>query len=209
MGQGNTVWPGAALGGAPQDVNFDPETPGAGLEIGAGNVFREGASVHRAKTESPTRIGDENYFMAGAHAGHDSVMGCMNQLANGALLAGHATVGDRVIFGGNAGVHQFTRIGTGAFLRGTAGASMDVPPWCIVHEVNRIAGLNLIGMRRSGMPADELRRRREVFRIMYRQGLSMPSVVAQLRADGDAVGVELADFIESSKRGVCSGRSKR
>ncbi len=206
MGCENTLWPGSAIGGPPQDVNFDPMTAGSGLIIGDRNIFREGASVHRGKTEAPTRIGDDNYFMSNSHAGHDCVLGNRIQLASGALLAGHVTVGDRVIFGGNAAAHQFVRIGAGAMIRGLSGASLDVPPWCINYEIGRIAGLNLIGMRRSGMSESEFARRREVYRVMYRQGLSMPSVIKLLREAGDPVAIEYADFIESSDRGVASGR---
>jgi UDP-N-acetylglucosamine acyltransferase len=209
MGEGNMVWPGASLGAPPQDVGWDPRDPGAGLEIGDRNVFREGSSAHRAKTDSPTRIGNDNYLMSCAHIGHDSQVGHNIQLANGALLAGHVTMGDRVIMGGGAGVHQFCRVGPGVFFRGLAGASMDVPPWCVAIDINRIAGLNLVGMRRSGMPAEEIQRRRAVFRLIYRKGLSMSSVIKQLRADGDAVAIEYADFIESSDRGICLGRDRR
>ncbi len=208
MGEDNTVWPGATLGGPPQDVGFDPLEPGAGIEIGSRNVFREGSSAHRAKTDSPTRIGDDNYLMSCSHIGHDSQVGNRIQLANGALLAGHVTMGDRVIMGGGAGVHQFCRVGEGVFFRGLAGASMDVPPWCVAVEINRVAGLNLVGMRRSGMSPEDIQRRREVFRIIYRKGLSMPSVIKQLRDDGDAVALEYADFIEGSSRGLCLARGR-
>jgi hypothetical protein len=37
----------------------------------------------------------------------------------------------------------------------------------------------------------------------------MSSVIKQLRADGDAVAIEYADFIESSDRGICLGRDRR
>jgi len=209
VGARNVLWPGAAIGGPPQDINWDPMEAGPGLIIGDGNIFREGASVHRGKTSEPTRIGNQNYFMSCSHAGHDCVLGNHIQLANGALLAGHVTVGDRVIFGGNCGAHQFVNIGTGAMIQGASGASLDVPPWCIGHEVGRLAGLNLIGMRRSGMAEAEFGRRREVFRIMYRQGLSMSSVVTRLREAGDPVALEYADFIEASDRGVACGRRRK
>jgi UDP-N-acetylglucosamine acyltransferase len=208
LGEGNRLWPNVSLGTPPQDVGTDPDKPGAGLLIGSRNVFREGFTAHRAKTDIPTRIGDDNYFMSCSHVGHDSQVGNHIQLANGSLLAGHVSMGDKVIMGGGAGVHQFCRVGAGVFFRGLAGASMDVPPWCIVIEINRIAGLNLVGMRRSGMSSEELQRRRSVFRLMYRQGLSMASVVKQLRADGDAIAIEYADFVESSKRGVCHTRDR-
>jgi len=213
MGEGNTVWSGVSMGTPPQDVNYDRCTPGAGAIIGDRNTFREGASVHRAKTDAPTRIGDDNYFMTCSHVGHDCVVGNHIQLASGVLLAGHVTVADLVIMGGNAAVHQFCRVGRGAFFRGLAGSSVDVPPWCIAIEINRIGGLNLVGMRRSGMDGDEINRRRSVFRTIFRSGLSLPSIVARLRSDGDPVGTEYADFIESAKRGISqardAGRGKR
>ena len=208
LGEHNTLWPSVSLGTPPQDVGTDPYKPGAGLEIGNHNVFREGFTAHRAKTDTPTSIGEHNYFMSCSHVGHDCQVGNHIQLANGSLLAGHVTMGDKVIMGGGAGVHQFCRVGEGVFFRGLAGASMDVPPWCIVIETNRIAGLNLVGMRRSGMSTEDLQRRRSIFRLMYRQGLSMASVVTQLRADADPVAIEYADFIEASKRGVCHTRDR-
>ncbi len=208
MGRGNTVWPSAALGGPPQDVNYDPRSPGEGLIIGDDNIFREGFSAHRAKTDAPTRIGHHNYCMACSHVGHDSVLGDHIQLANGVLVAGHVTVGDRVIMGGNAGVHQFCNIGKGAFLQGMAAVSMDVPPWCIASGLASVGGLNLIGMRRSGMDKEEIKRRRDVYKLMFRSNLSMATVAEQLRRDGDVIGCEYADFIEQSTRGVCKSTAR-
>lgn len=203
LGSHNTLWPGAALGGPPQDVNYDPAEPGSGLVIGDHNVFREAVSVHRSKADQPTRIGHHNYFMATSHVGHDSVLGDRIQLANGALVAGHVHMGDRVILGGNSGVHQFCRVGSGAMIQGAGGASMDVPPWCIVAGISKVDGINLIGMRRSGMSQEEIQRRRAIYKLIFRSRRTMTSVVEQLRAEGDPIALEYADFITSSQRGVC------
>ncbi len=213
MGEGNVVWTAVSLGTPPQDIKFDPKTPGPGVVIGTRNTFRESVSVHRGKTDLPTRIGDDNYFMTCSHVGHDSVVGNHVQMASGALLAGHVTVFDHVIMGGNASVHQFCRVGRGAFFRGLAGSSVDVLPWCIAVDINRVAGLNLVGMRRSGMPRDEINRRRSIYRTIFRSGLSMPTVIERLRGEGDEIGREYADFIESAARGIGQtrdgGRAKR
>lgn len=208
MGTGNCLWPGVVLGTAPQDVNCDPQEPGAGLVIGNDNALREGFSAHRGKTDLPTRIGDRNYFMANSHVGHDCVVGNDIQLANGALLGGHVQVGDRVILGGNAGAHQGVRLGAGVIIAGAEGTTLDVPAWCVVAATNRITTLNRIGMERSGMSAEEMTRRKDVFRIIYRSGLTIPGVVARLREEGDVVAVEYADFIESSQRGICPGPAR-
>jgi UDP-N-acetylglucosamine acyltransferase len=206
MGEDNTVWPAAALGAPPQDIGWNPSDPGAGLIVGSQNTFRECFTAHRAKTDEPTRIGDHNFFMACSHVGHDSQVGNHIQMANAAALGGHVTVGDRVIMGGGAAIHQFCRIGEGAFMQGHAGASVDIPPWCISKEINRIAGLNLIGMRRSGMDRDDIVARRAAYRVIYRSDLAMPAVIAQLRADGGHIFAEYADFIEQSERGICHDR---
>ena len=92
IGTGNTIWPGASLGTPPQDVNYDPFKAGSGLIIGNDNVFRECATVHRGKTEAPTRIGDGNYFMTSAHVGHDSQVGNGVVMATGAMLGGHTII---------------------------------------------------------------------------------------------------------------------
>ncbi len=203
LGAQNTLWPGAALGGAPQDVHYDPMQPGSGLIIGDHNIFREAVSVHRSKTDQPTRIGHHNYFMATSHVGHDSVLGDHIQLANGALVAGHVHMGDRVILGGGAGVHQFCRIGNGAMIQGLGGAAMDVPPWCIVAGISKVDGINLVGMRRSGMSAEDIQRRREIYKLIFRSRRTMTTVVEQLRTEGDPIAMEYAEFISSSQRGVC------
>ena len=206
MGEENVIWPAASLGAPPQDIGWDPAEPGAGMVVGHHNIFRESFSGHRAKTSEPTRIGDHNFFMACSHVGHDSQVGNHIQMANCTALGGHVTVGDRVIMGGGAAVHQFCRIGTGAFMQGHAGASVDLPPWCISKDINRIGGMNLIGMRRSGMPKEEIARRRAIYKLIFRGDLAMPAVIEKLRADGDPVAVEYADFIEQSKRGICHDR---
>ena len=118
IGERNTVYPGVTLGFPPQDLGFNPAEPGPGLVIGDDNVFREGVTIHRGKTQTATRIGNRNYFMVNSHAGHDCIIGDHNIFANGTLLAGHVEVADRVITGGNATVHQFCRVGRGAFVGG-------------------------------------------------------------------------------------------
>ena len=57
IGHGNVLYPGAKLGGPPQDLGFDADNPAPGLIIGDENTFREGTTVHRGKTDEPTRIG--------------------------------------------------------------------------------------------------------------------------------------------------------
>jgi len=210
IGEGNTIYPYACLGFAPQSVSYDPNDPGCGLEIGDRNTLRESVTIHRAMTDGgPTRIGTDNFFMVNTHAGHDSRIGDHCVFANGALIGGHAEIGDRVNLGGNAGVHQFVRIGRGAMLSGNSGATLDVPPYFLMTDVNRCRGVNLIGLRRTGVERSHIDDVRWVYRVLCRQGLTIKSVLEVLREREDSPAVaEYIEFIEASNRGVCTARGR-
>lgn len=208
LGVKNTVYPFACIGFAPQDLKFDPKHAGPGLMIGDENVFREYVSLHRATgKELPTRIGSKNYFMANSHVGHDCIVGNNVIAANGAALGGFARVDDKVILGGTAMVHQFVRIGRGAMMSGTVGATQDVPPFFMVTMTNLAASMNIIGMRRAGMSRGDIDTVKWVYKTLYRSGVSPKQVVRMLkeRAD-DPLVREYIEFVETSPRGICPGR---
>src|SRR5688572_28308164 len=122
MGERNTIYPFVTLGFPPQDLKWDPAVAGAGLVIGSGNTFRESVTIHRATShETPTSVGDKNYWMVNSHAGHDCRIGSNCIFANGTLLGGFVRVDDRVTTGGNTMVHQYCRVGRGAMLSGGVG----------------------------------------------------------------------------------------
>jgi len=158
MGQNNIVHPTAVLGGLPQDLGFKPETE-TWLEIGEGNVFREGVTISRAtQPGGATRIGSNCYLMNNAHIGHDCQLGDHNILASNVALGGHVQVGERVFFGGGAVVHQFCRVGSYAMLQGLAGINKDVLPFMMVGgRPGKHYRLNLIGLRRAGIDGDRLK----------------------------------------------------
>ncbi|MSR17756.1 MAG: acyl-ACP--UDP-N-acetylglucosamine O-acyltransferase [Phycisphaerales bacterium] len=210
VGAKTVCYPGVCLGFAPQDLGFPPHKDGAGLFIGDGNTFREGVTVHRGKTDSPTRIGNNNYWMANSHLGHDGVVGSNCVFGNGTLLGGHVEVGDRVIFGGNAGVHQFVRIGRGAFLSGGCGLTMDLPAWFTLTATNYAATVNVVGLRRSGAPRETIDTVRWVYRTLCRENRTVPNATAHLSSrQGDPVVDEYLAFIASAKRGICLAHGRR
>ena len=207
IGMNNTIWPGAVLGGPPQDLNFDHECEQPGVIIGNGNMFREGATIHRGKTEEPTRIGNDNYFMTNSHVGHDSVLGNNIQMATGSMLGGHTVIEDRVIIGGGTAMHQFCRAGHGAFLGGGTAAILDVPPWFTLTSAGVCGSINIVGMRRSGMSKEEIATRKWVFKTLYRERRSIKGAmdVLQERAESDPVVAEYVQFIKGSERGISWG----
>lgn len=207
LGRQCRVHAGAVLGDLPQDLAFkDAPTY---VKIGDNCVIREGVTIHRGtKPETATVVGDQCYLMALAHLGHNVTLGNHVILANGVLLAGYVAVSDRAFISGHVTIHQFVRIGRLAMLGGMAGISQDVPPFCTAkpHTVNRILGLNVVGLRRAGMSPDERKSVKQAFGLLYRSGLNHGEAVARIRAGMGAApyALELAEFVAQSKRGICS-----
>ncbi len=85
---------------------------------------------------------------------------------------------------------------------------MDVMPFCVATLRNRISSVNLVGMRRSGMPREEIRAVREAYRDLLRTGLTRQDLVAELRKRGEGrfpALIEMAEFAEGAKRGIAPG----
>ncbi len=211
LGTANSVYPGASIGFAPQWSDSDHDRPGPGTRIGNGNIFREGVTVHRAMgEEQPTRIGNRNYFMVNSHVGHDSSIADHCVLVNGVLLGGHVRIDDRVVIGGNAAVHQHVHVGRGAMISGLTGPTLDVPPWFMITGINYASTVNMVGLRRSGMPAEEIADVKWVYRTLSTRRLTRPEMLAALAKRSEkAIVSEYIDFIEASARGICRSTPDR
>jgi UDP-N-acetylglucosamine acyltransferase len=207
LGRGNTVFSGAVLGELPQHMKFDGSP--TKLEIGDNNVFREGVTVHRGTHHTgTTRVGSRNFFMANSHVAHDCVVGDGCIFANGALVAGHCVLGDGVYLSGNSAVHQFSRIGRMGMLSGCSITTKDIPPFVIQQGINRMVGVNIVAMRRAGMPSAEINAVRRAFQVLFFEGQILTSAMKQVEDELGAVSPvrELLDFIHRSPKGVNSMR---
>jgi UDP-N-acetylglucosamine acyltransferase len=181
IGPQNNIFPFASIGAAPQDLKYKGEP--TRLEIGARNVFRENCTINRGTTKDQlvTRIGSDNLFMAGAHVGHDCVIGSHCVLANYATLGGHVHMGDWVHMGGFSGIHQFCQVGIHAFIANNTAVTRDVPPF--VMAVGRPAephSVNSEGLKRRGFSADQIRNIRDAYRILYRSQLKLIEATEQI-----------------------------
>lgn len=157
LGPRSTVHPFVALGGPPQHLR-DPGD-GTTLTIGADCTIREHASIHRGTHLGGGRtvVGDRALIMCAAHVGHDSILEDGVILTANCALAGHVTVGRNAIVGGLAGVHQFCRIGAHAFIGGCAAVEADVIPYgSVLGNRARLGGLNLVGIKRAGLPREAI-----------------------------------------------------
>jgi UDP-N-acetylglucosamine acyltransferase len=151
--------------------------------------------------------------MAYSHIGHDCRVGDDVTFANGAQLAGHVDIGDGVILGGLAAVQQFGRIGRGAMLGGISGCNLDIIPYGIAFGTHsKLTGLNLVGLKRRGLPRASIHALRAAFRaIFYETEGSIADRARKAReAWPDVAEVqEIVDFILApAKRPICPARMR-
>lgn len=211
IGAGTMVYPYAVIGMPGQDFKFAPGDPTPGVAIGSGCVIREHVTIHAAtKDDYPTTVGDKCYLMVASHVGHDCVVGNGVIMVNSALLAGHVTVGDNAILSGNTAIHQFCRMGRLAMLAGGVATTMDIPPFSLCDQINTTSGLNLVGLRRAGVPNDSIDALRFAFRKVISKSLPRIEAGRILRELGetDPYVRELADFVAQSKRGIGRGADR-
>jgi UDP-N-acetylglucosamine acyltransferase len=201
LGAHNTVHEGAVLGGEPQDVSFAGQD--SRLVIGDRNVIREGVTIHRStKAGGATLVGSGCFLMAYSHIAHDDRLGDQVIVANNVALAGHVEVADRAFVSGGVVVHQFCRIGRLAMVGGNAKVVQDCLPFVITDGAPaRARGLNVVGLRRAGLSASQLRTLHQAYRCLLRSGLPLERALDELRALGDPLAKELAAFAGASKRG--------
>lgn len=213
IGARTVVYPFTCLGFPPQDYKFTRGMPTAGVRIGADCIIREHVTIHAAsKTAHPTTTGDRCFLMVNSHMGHDTVIGNNVILVNGVLLAGHVRVFDNATISGNACVQQFTRIGRLAFMSGAVVATQDLPPFCTMGIRNTITGLNVVGMRRNGIPRDEITLVRRAFGEAYRERVPREEMVARLAdlASRSTHVAEFRDFIaDRTGRAIAPARISR
>jgi len=173
LGEDCTVKQGAVLGGQPQDHKYKGER--SYLVIGDRNMIREFVTIHRATgEEEATRIGDDNMIMAYCHIGHNAIMGNGIIMANQVGISGHCLVEDRVFFGGIVGIHQFVRIGKFAMVGGMSKQVTDVPPFMMADgRPSEVVGLNVLGLRRAGIPPKVRADLKQAFRLLYRNNMNL------------------------------------
>jgi len=206
FGAANVFHPFCVIGGEPQDYTFAGER--TELIAGDKNIFREYVTVSRGtkKGGGITRIGNENFFLAYSHIGHDCQIGSNNLFVNAATLAGHVTIEDFTTIGALSPVHQFCRVGSYAYVGASTVITQDVPPFSriVTERETKTFGANAIGLERRGFSAERVRTLQRAFRTLLRSKLNTTQALEALRvdfADSDDVR-ELVKFIEAALRGI-------
>jgi UDP-N-acetylglucosamine acyltransferase len=203
--RGNFIGHGTIIGAPPQDVSFSPERK-TKVEIGDDNIIREYCTIHRGTAEgTATKIGNKNFLMAGAHIGHNCVIGDNVVIANNCLLAGYVRVDDGAFLGGGSTFHQFMHVGRLVMVQGSSAFGKDLPPFVIAAERNCVFGLNVVGLRRAGLEAKDRNDIKEAFKLIYLSGLNTSQALQ--KATTMTLGAPAREFLDfvanSKKRGIC------
>lgn len=205
IGPNNKIYPFVSIGCAPQDLKYDGRP--TYIEIGKGNCLREFVTIHLAEgAGNKTIIGDYNLFMAYVHIAHNCQVGNYCIFANAATLAGHVHVGDRAVLGGFVGVHQFCQIGSYVMIGGMSKITKDVPPYIKIDgNPARVIGLNTIGLKRNGIPKENIEHIKNLYKIFYRSDMNVSQALKEIENSiiySDPYIVKFVEFVKQSKRGV-------
>jgi UDP-N-acetylglucosamine acyltransferase len=204
LGERNRISAGTVLGTDPLDKNFTGER--SYLRIGNENTIREHYTVSRGTApESETVIGDGNYIMTSGHIAHNCRIGNRTVIASCALVAGYVEIEDDAFVSGGVVIHQHSRIGRLAMIAGNTRVNLDAPPYFLYADYNIAAkGLNLVGLKRARVSAEEIRALKIAYRLLFRAGLKLDDALARIEAEAATEHTRhLAAFIRASKRGIC------
>lgn len=200
----------AVIGGAPQDLSYKDEP--TKLIVGDRCVMREYVTMSRGTPNGHgvTTVGDDCYFMANSHVGHDCVVANNVIMANSVALAGHVTIGERVILGGLSAVHQHCRVGRHAFVGGLAAVVADVIPYGSVVGVHaHLAGLNIVGLKRRGFSRTQIHEMRSAYRMLFSSEGTMQERIEDVleRFSNIPEAIEIVEFVRAeSSRPICLPR---
>ncbi|MBP9707727.1 MAG: acyl-ACP--UDP-N-acetylglucosamine O-acyltransferase [Oligoflexales bacterium] len=206
IGQGSIIGNYATIGAYPQDLKYNGEK--GAVEIGKNNVIREYVNISQG-TEGGgmiTKVGDHNLIMVYSHLGHDCLVGNDCILANGVSLGGHVTIDDGAIIGGHSGVHQFCHVGSLAMLGGGTILVNDAAPYCTIQGNHaELAGLNLVGLKRSGLDAPIIEDIKKIFKLFFRSNIGVEAAIEKTLVEVPASTHRdyFIKFSKASTRGLC------
>ena len=202
IGKNNQIYPFSSIGTPPQDLKFKGEKNS--LIIGDNNKFREYVNINPGTEQGGgiTNIGDNNLFMVYCHVAHDCKISNNIVLANNVQVGGHVTVEKNAIVGGSCAIHQFSRIGESAMIGGMTGVLSDVIPFGLsMGNRNNLMGLNLIGLRRSKVSNQNIKKIQEAYKNIFKTASfrdNLESLNADLKSN-EFVKI-IINFINSDKK---------
>ena len=211
IGAESRVFPFASIGHQPQDLKYHGEQ--SRLIIGARCTIRENVTINPGTLGGgmETRIGNDCLLMASSHVAHDCRVGNNVILANYVGIAGHAVIGDYVTFGGTCVVHQYVRVGSHAFVGAQSMIESDVIPYGMaVGNRARLAGLNLVGLKRRSFGREQIHSLRAAYRMIFATEGTLRERVDDAASlfTAEPLVQEVVEFIRTAEdRAICQPRN--
>ena len=203
IGNNNEFFPGASISTKPQDLKFKGED--TECFVGDFNSIRENVTISRGTaSKKMTKVGNHNLLMENMHVAHDCFLGDNLIIGNSTKIAGEVVIDDNAILSAEVLCHQFCHIGSYVMIQGGSRFSQDIPPYIIAgKEPIRMAGLNIVGLRRHGFTVDKIELLHEVYRLLYsaptrKEGIE--EIQKQLPQTDEVK--YIIQFVENSQRGI-------
>ena len=203
IGKGNKIYHSAYIGAPPQDVSYNGGE--SFVEIGDNNIIREYVQIHRGTDEgSTTKLGSDCFLMGGSHLAHNVSVGNSVVIANYTAIAGYVEIDDYSFISGLCGFHQFVKVGKYVMISGCSRINKDCLPYMIIEgNPARVAGINIVGLRRQEFSAERRQVIKEAYKILFRSGKNTTQAKNELIALNDNEDIqELINFIDTSERGI-------
>lgn len=201
------IYPGAVLGGLPQDLKYEGEY--TTVEIGSNTTVREYVTVNRATKDAwKTTVGDHCLLMAYVHVAHDCQIGNQVILANNTNLAGHVVIQDHAILEGLVAVQQFVKIGAHSFIAGGSLVRKSVPPYVkAAREPLSYVGVNSVGLHRRGFKDEAIKAIQDIYRILFVKGNNLGNSleIVETTIDISPEREAILEFIRNADRGIMRG----
>ncbi len=213
IGRNNHIYPGAVIGGAPQDLGY--QGGDTQVIIGDENVIREGVTISRGseKEEGITSIGDRCYLMATSHIAHDCRVGNRVIIANCTLLGGHVHIHDYATVSGGVAIHHFATVGSYSFIGGLSRVAHDVPPYMLVEgSPSRPRCVNVVALKRNDFEKETISALAEAQKLIYRAKVGLDHAREILRGKGKLLPqvTHLLSFLQAQQEGSNGrGRERR
>ena len=202
IGKNNQIFPFSSIGTPPQDLKYKGEKNK--LIIGDNNRFREYVNINPGteKGGGLTRIGDNNLFMVYCHVAHDCNISNNIVLANNVQVGGHVIIEKNAVVGGSCAIHQFSRIGDSAMIGGMTGVLSDVIPFGLsMGNRNNLMGLNLIGLRRSKVSNENIKKIQTMYEIVFKSKNFRENIDSlDLNLKNNEFIKKIVNFINSDKK---------
>jgi len=206
IGENNNICNSVSLGLPPQNLDYDGGK--THLFIGNNNVVREFVTIHRGtgNTGGETRLGNNNLLMVYSHVAHDCHLGNNIVLSDSANLAGHVYVDDYAYLSRLVGIHQFVKIGRLAMVESHSKLIKDLPPFIKARgHPAQVEGVNMVGLRRYGLPGALKEEIKKAYKLLYESGLNISQAIEEMDQNLQTSNeIEyFINFLKSSTRGIC------